>query len=55
MTQSFTRRADALARDSYYEATAVRPAVDDPALDGTIDVDLTLIYTSYDADEEDTV
>ena len=47
MTQSFTRRADALARDSYYEATAVRPAVDDPALDGTIDVDVCVIGAGF--------
>lgn len=47
MTQSFTRRADALARDSYYEATAVRPAADDPVLEDTIDVDVCVIGAGF--------
>lgn len=52
MTQSFTRRADALARDSYYEATAARALADDPAagapaLDETIDVDVCVIGAGF--------
>lgn len=47
MTQSFTRRADALARDSYYEATATRPVADDPMLDAAIDVDVCVIGAGF--------
>lgn len=43
MPQSFTRRADALAHDSYYEASVTRPPTDDPVLDGAIDVDVCVI------------
>ncbi|WP_143137099.1 FAD-dependent oxidoreductase, partial [Burkholderia ubonensis] len=47
MSQSFTRRADALARDSYYEASAARPAGDDPSLDGALDVDVCVIGAGF--------
>ena len=47
MTDAFARRAEALARDSYYEATATRPAADDPVLDGTLDVDVCVIGAGF--------
>ncbi|WP_261312520.1 NAD(P)/FAD-dependent oxidoreductase, partial [Burkholderia dolosa] len=47
MMQSFSRRADTLARDSYYEATAVRPPVDDRVLDDAIDVDVCVIGAGF--------
>lgn len=47
MSQSFTRRADALARDSYYEASAARPEGDDPSLDGALDVDVCVIGAGF--------
>ncbi|CAN0623981.1 putative oxidoreductase OrdL [Burkholderia multivorans] len=47
MTDAFARRAEALARDSYYEATATRPATDDPVLDGTLDVDVCVIGAGF--------
>lgn len=47
MPQSFTRRADALAHDSYYEASVTRPPTDDPVLDGAIDVDVCVIGAGF--------
>jgi gamma-glutamylputrescine oxidase len=32
MTESLDRRADALIRNSYYEASVARPLADDPML-----------------------
>ncbi|MDN7866635.1 FAD-binding oxidoreductase [Burkholderia multivorans] len=46
MKQSFARRADALARDSYYEASVVR-AADDAPLDRTLDVDVCVIGAGF--------
>lgn len=46
MKQSFARRADALARDSYYEASVVR-AADDAPLDGALDVDVCVIGAGF--------
>ena len=40
MTDSLDRRADALIRDSYYEASAVRPLADNPMLDGSLEADV---------------
>ncbi|KGT02562.1 pyridine nucleotide-disulfide oxidoreductase family protein [Burkholderia pseudomallei] len=46
MTDTFARRADALARRSYYEATVRRPA-DDPALAEALDVDVCVIGAGF--------
>jgi gamma-glutamylputrescine oxidase len=40
-------QADALARHSYYEATATRPASDDPVLEGTLDADVCVIGAGF--------
>jgi gamma-glutamylputrescine oxidase len=47
MTQDFVRRANELARDSYYEASATRPVADDPVLDGVLDVDVCMIGAGF--------
>lgn len=47
MTPTFLQHADALARDSYYEATANRPAADDPVLDGPLEVDVCVIGAGF--------
>ncbi|MBI0327303.1 NAD(P)/FAD-dependent oxidoreductase [Burkholderia plantarii] len=47
MTPIFLQHADALARHSYYEATATRPAVDDPVLDGPLDADVCVIGAGF--------
>ena len=44
---SLDRRADALARDSYYEATASRPLADDPMLDGSHEADVCVIGAGF--------
>ncbi|WP_063534156.1 FAD-dependent oxidoreductase [Burkholderia sp. MSMB1589WGS] len=46
MIDTFARRADALARRSYYEATIRRPA-DDPVLDDALDVDVCVIGAGF--------
>lgn len=46
MTDTFSRRAEALARRSYYEATAARPD-DDPTLNGALDVDVCVIGAGF--------
>ncbi|ALK31930.1 NAD(P)/FAD-dependent oxidoreductase [Burkholderia plantarii] len=47
MTPIFLQHADALARHSYYEATATRPAADDPVLDGPLDADVCVIGAGF--------
>ncbi|MBU9322013.1 NAD(P)/FAD-dependent oxidoreductase [Burkholderia gladioli] len=47
MTPTFLQHAQALARDSYYEATATRPAADDPVLDGPLEVDVCVIGAGF--------
>ncbi|CAB3757015.1 NAD(P)/FAD-dependent oxidoreductase [Paraburkholderia humisilvae] len=47
MTSLLDRRADELIRNSYYEATAVRPLVDDPVLEGTLDADVCVIGAGF--------
>jgi gamma-glutamylputrescine oxidase len=47
MTDSLDRRADALIRNSYYEASAARPLVDDPMLDGTLEADVCVIGAGF--------
>jgi gamma-glutamylputrescine oxidase len=47
MTDSLDRRADALIRDSYYEASAVRPLADDPMLDGSLEADVCVIGAGF--------
>ncbi len=47
MTPTFLQHAHALARDSYYEATATRPAADDPVLDGPLEVDVCVIGAGF--------
>jgi len=48
MTQNtLDRRADALARDSYYEATASRPLADDPMLEGSHEADVCVIGAGF--------
>ncbi|MBV8260581.1 MAG: FAD-dependent oxidoreductase, partial [Paraburkholderia sp.] len=46
MTLDLDAQANALARDSYYEATATRPA-DDPVLEGTLDADVCVIGAGF--------
>jgi gamma-glutamylputrescine oxidase len=40
-------QADVLARHSYYEATATRPANDDPVLEGALDADVCVIGAGF--------
>ncbi|SDG39424.1 NAD(P)/FAD-dependent oxidoreductase [Paraburkholderia phenazinium] len=47
MTDSLDRRADALIRNSYYEASAARPLVDGPMLDGTLEADVCVIGAGF--------
>ncbi|WP_179405411.1 NAD(P)/FAD-dependent oxidoreductase [Burkholderia guangdongensis] len=47
MNHDFVRRADELARDSYYEASVTRPAADDPMLERTLDVDVCVIGAGF--------
>ncbi len=47
MTPTFLQHADALARHSYYEATATRPAEPDPVLAGTLEVDVCVIGAGF--------
>jgi len=47
MTQSLDRRADALIRNSYYEATVSRPLADDPMLEGSLDADVCVIGAGF--------
>ncbi|AOK32218.1 MULTISPECIES: NAD(P)/FAD-dependent oxidoreductase [Burkholderia] len=47
MTSTFASRSDALVRRSYYEATVQRPARDDPALAGALDVDVCVIGAGF--------
>ena len=47
MADSLDRRADALIRDSYYEASAVRPLADDPMLDGALEADVCVIGAGF--------
>ncbi|CAG9272871.1 putative oxidoreductase OrdL [Paraburkholderia unamae] len=47
MTLDLDAQADALARHSYYEATATRPTDDDPALVGAIDADVCVIGAGF--------
>jgi gamma-glutamylputrescine oxidase len=44
---SLDRRADALVRDSYYEATASRPLADDPMLEGIHEADVCVIGAGF--------
>ncbi|MGF6755765.1 NAD(P)/FAD-dependent oxidoreductase [Paraburkholderia sp. GAS42] len=41
------QRADALARNSYYEATATRPPADDPTLEGIHEADVCVIGAGF--------
>src|ERR1700751_5430294 len=47
MTTTLDRRADALIQHSYYEATATRPPVDDPMLEGRLDADVCVIGAGF--------
>ena len=47
MADSLDRRADALMRDSYYEASAVRPLADDPMLDAALEADVCVIGAGF--------
>jgi len=47
MTETLDRRADALIRNSYYEATVSRPLADDPMLEGSLDVDVCVIGAGF--------
>jgi len=47
MPPTLDQRADALIRHSFYEATTPRPAVDDPALADTLDVDVCVIGAGF--------
>lgn len=47
MSATLDSRADALGRDSYYEASVTRPATDDPILDSTVDADVCVIGAGY--------
>ncbi|WP_028209809.1 NAD(P)/FAD-dependent oxidoreductase [Paraburkholderia mimosarum] len=47
MTLDLDAQANALARDSYYEATATRPAADDPVLEGALDADVCVIGAGF--------
>lgn len=47
MTLDLDAQADLLARHSYYEASATRPAADDPVLEGAIDADVCVIGAGF--------
>jgi gamma-glutamylputrescine oxidase len=47
MTDSLDRRADALAHNSYYEATASRPLADDPTLEGMHEADVCVTGAGF--------
>lgn len=47
MTLDLDAQANVLARHSYYEATATRPATDDPVLEGTLDADVCVIGAGF--------
>ncbi|WP_027796895.1 NAD(P)/FAD-dependent oxidoreductase [Paraburkholderia acidipaludis] len=47
MTAKLDAQADALARHSYYEATATRPAADDPVLEGVHEADVCVIGAGF--------
>jgi gamma-glutamylputrescine oxidase len=47
MTANLDAQADALARHSYYEATATRPAADDPVLEGVQEADVCVIGAGF--------
>jgi gamma-glutamylputrescine oxidase len=47
MTDSLDRRADALIRNSFYEASAARPLADDPMLDGSLEADVCVIGAGF--------
>ncbi|MFP6561385.1 NAD(P)/FAD-dependent oxidoreductase [Paraburkholderia sp. B3] len=47
MTAKLDAQADALARHSYYEATATRPAEDDPVLEGVHEADVCVIGAGF--------
>ncbi|WP_028218202.1 NAD(P)/FAD-dependent oxidoreductase [Paraburkholderia oxyphila] len=47
MTLDLDAQADVLARHSYYEATATRPADDDPVLEGAIEADVCVIGAGF--------
>jgi gamma-glutamylputrescine oxidase len=46
-TVPLDQRAAALIEHSYYEASVVRPAVDDPMLDGALEADVCVIGAGY--------
>jgi len=47
MTDMLDRRADALSRNSWYEASAARPLADDPMLDGPLEADVCVIGAGF--------
>jgi glycine/D-amino acid oxidase-like deaminating enzyme len=47
MTETLDRRADALIRNSYYEATVPGPLADDPMLEGSLDADVCVIGAGF--------
>lgn len=47
MADSLDLRADALIRNSWYEASAPRPATDDPSLQGAHEADVCVIGAGY--------
>src|SRR5690349_5514723 len=47
MTETLDRRADALIRNSYYEATVSRPLTDDPMLQGSLEADVCVIGAGF--------
>ncbi|APR39807.1 NAD(P)/FAD-dependent oxidoreductase [Paraburkholderia sp. SOS3] len=47
MPATLDRRADALIQNSYYEANVLRPATDDPILEGTLEADVCVIGAGF--------
>ncbi|MEI5997995.1 FAD-binding oxidoreductase [Paraburkholderia bengalensis] len=47
MMQTLERRADALIRHSYYEASVSRSLADDPMLEGSLDADVCVIGAGF--------
>ncbi|POR45733.1 gamma-glutamylputrescine oxidase [Paraburkholderia eburnea] len=47
MKPDLDAQADVLARHSYYEATATRPADDDPVLEGVVEADVCVIGAGF--------
>jgi gamma-glutamylputrescine oxidase len=47
MTASLDAQANALARNSYHEASVTRPADDDPVLEGALDADVCVIGAGF--------